>query len=62
MSDDTASRRDRIEEEIFSDEVSDESLEIAAAAIPLTTEWCAVTARCTAPVMTAFLTKGGRRS
>lgn len=59
---DTATRRDQIEEEIFSDEASDEALETAAAATHFTTEWCAATAKCTAPAMTALLTKVGRRS
>jgi hypothetical protein len=54
---DTAVKVDQVEEEIFSSEVSDESLEVAAAARPNTTDWCAVTSKCTAPMETAFLAK-----
>ena len=59
--DDTATRFDQIEEGIFSDEISDEALETAAAASSFTTEWCAATSRCTAPAVTSLLTKSARR-
>ena len=59
---DIAAKLDPIDEEILSCEVSDKSLEIAAAASPNTTDWCAATSRCTAPAVGALLTKGGRIS
>jgi len=54
---DTTVRRDQVEEEIFSDAVSDEALEVAAAAGPNTTDWCAVTSKCTAPALAALPVK-----
>jgi hypothetical protein len=56
---DTVIRLDQIEQDIFSFDVSDETLETAAAATPSTTDWCRATARCTAPSMATFLAKGG---
>lgn len=56
---DAVIRLDQIEQEILSFDVSDESLETAAAATPSTTDWCRATARCTAPSMTTLPTRGG---
>jgi hypothetical protein len=58
---DTATRHGQIEDEIFSDDVSDEALEGAAGADPYTFGFCHPTDRCTAPAMPALITKTSGR-
>jgi hypothetical protein len=57
----TATRHGQIEDEIFSDEVSDDALESAAGANSYTLAFCHPTDTSTAPAMPALLTKTSGR-